>query len=161
MSQFDDERTMPVTNAAKTHTKKLAAETVQELDAREVSELDSHGRPWRVAMTLLDFDVQIVVDLDSSIVMGRSYPQTELFPGVDLSPFDAYQRGVSRHHAVLQLEDQQVVIRDNGSANGTLLNGKRIRPDFSYPLRNGDIVSLAKMQLKFELLYNPLDVRPQ
>lgn len=25
MSQFDDERTMPVTNAAKTHTKKLAA----------------------------------------------------------------------------------------------------------------------------------------
>lgn len=159
MTEYDDERTVPVPNAARTHTKKLAAEVVQELEEREVSELDSHGRPWRVSMTLLDFDVQIVVDLESSVVVGRSYPQTELFPGVDLSPFDAYQRGVSRHHAILQLEDQQVVIRDNSSANGTLLNGKRIRPELSYPLRNGDIVSLAKMQLKFELLYNPMEVR--
>lgn len=144
-----------------THTKILSGYNIEEIPAQEQRQratLAGNATPWRVAVTVQSADVQIVFDITASIVLGRSYPHTELFKGIDLSPYDAYQKGVSRNHATISLKDGKVVINDNNSANGTLLNGKRLKPLTNFVLRTGDIVSLGNLELRFELLYDPFEV---
>ena len=140
-------------------TKILRGFNVQEVQEQSLPlpELETAGRPWRAALTIVEADIQIVFDITNSIVLGRSYPSTELFKGVDLSPFNAYELGVSREHAVLLLQESQVILRDNESSNGTLLNNKRLKANVKYVLQSGDLLNLAKMALRFDLLYNPFD----
>ena len=52
---------------------------------------------------------------------------------------------VSRSHALVQLIGEQFFIIDQGSQNGTLLNGKEIVRD---EFKTGDIVSIGPFTLK-------------
>ena len=54
------------------------------------------------------------------------------------SPDDTY---VSRHHASVHLEGDRLVIVDQGSTNGTLVNGQRVQSAF---LNHGDTVQFGK-----------------
>lgn len=47
---------------------------------------------------------------------------------------------VSRHHCELRVEDDEVVLRDLGSSNGTFLNGKRVT---EATLGAGDVVRVG------------------
>ncbi len=53
---------------------------------------------------------------------------------------------VSTHHASLRFEDGQWFIKDNGSTNGTKVNGKRV---VESPCKSGDIISLGKLNCVF------------
>jgi pSer/pThr/pTyr-binding forkhead associated (FHA) protein len=48
---------------------------------------------------------------------------------------------VSKHHCQVLLDRDQVVVEDLGSANGTYVNGRRIK---RAPLRDGDELRLAE-----------------
>src|SRR5690606_9798382 len=50
--------------------------------------------------------------------------------------------GVSRRHARILLHEQEVVLEDLGSSNGTFLNGNRLRP--SAHLSPGDEIRLGQ-----------------
>jgi pSer/pThr/pTyr-binding forkhead associated (FHA) protein len=54
--------------------------------------------------------------------------------------------GVSRHHAELRVEDDQVVLVDLGSTNGTLVNGQPVR---RVTLTDGTSVTLGRTSLVF------------
>jgi pSer/pThr/pTyr-binding forkhead associated (FHA) protein len=54
--------------------------------------------------------------------------------------------GVSRHHAELRVEDDQVVLVDLGSTNGTLVNGQPVR---RVTLTDGTNVTLGRTSLVF------------
>lgn len=71
------------------------------------------------------------------LVVGRS-------PDCDAHVDDP---GISRRHAEVQAAGDGFELRDLGSANGTLLNGKRI--DMPMPLKDGDLVRLGEVVLKF------------
>src|SRR5260370_3181740 len=60
--------------------------------------------------------------------------------------------GVSRHHAELRVEHDQVVLVDLGSTNGTFVNGQPVRRG---PLRDGTPISLGRTTLVFR--QDPLD----
>lgn len=80
--------------------------------------------------------------------LGRvSQGQTPV-PDVDLTDYNAYIQGVSRLHAAIHVERDQVTITDLGSVNGTRVNGARLEPHTSRPLQNGDIVILGKLKLQ-------------
>lgn len=53
---------------------------------------------------------------------------------------------VSTHHATLRFEDGQWFIKDNGSTNGTKVNGKRV---VESECKSGDIISLGKLTCVF------------
>jgi ABC-type multidrug transport system ATPase subunit/ABC-type multidrug transport system permease subunit len=55
---------------------------------------------------------------------------------------------VSRHHARLRVQGEQVVLTDLGSANGTYVNGRRIAG--SVPLNYGDRIDIGPFSLKFD-----------
>ena len=56
---------------------------------------------------------------------------------------------VSRRHAILEQRDDIYVLRDNNSANGTLVNGDKV--DAEKTLRDGDLVAIGSSRLLFQL----------
>jgi hypothetical protein len=54
--------------------------------------------------------------------------------------------GVSRHHAEIRVEDDEVVLVDLGSTNGTFVNGQPVR---RVPLTDGTRVTLGRTTLVF------------
>jgi pSer/pThr/pTyr-binding forkhead associated (FHA) protein len=54
--------------------------------------------------------------------------------------------GVSRHHAELRVEENQVVLVDLGSTNGTFVNGQPVR---RVALTDGTSVTLGRTTLVF------------
>jgi hypothetical protein len=56
----------------------------------------------------------------------------------------------SARHAVIELSDGSWWIEDEGSTNGTLLNGSRIQR--RERLRDGDVVDIGRIGMRFEAL---------
>jgi CheY-like chemotaxis protein len=85
-------------------------------------------------------------------VIGRSDAKKTNAPDIDLAAYGATEAGISRSHAVLMWWHGTLHISDNGSANGTYLNGQRLEKDRPYMLRHGDRLQLANlgMEIAFE-----------
>jgi len=84
----------------------------------------------------------------TEFTLGRSAEGQPIVPDVDLSPYNAYANGVSRLHAVLKLIQEQIIIMDLGSSNGTYLNGNRLPPYVETPVAHGDVVNLGKLKIQ-------------
>jgi hypothetical protein len=80
--------------------------------------------------------------------LGRSGKKQAIIPDVDLSDYEAYDSGVSRIHAEIQLRKDGIFIIDLDSANSTLVNGKRLDPQSPYPIRHGDLLELGGMRVQ-------------
>jgi pSer/pThr/pTyr-binding forkhead associated (FHA) protein len=80
--------------------------------------------------------------------LGRSIEDQAILPDVDLSRFDAYDFGLSRMHAELRIDQEEPHIIDLDSANGTIVNGKRILPNQPEPIEHGDIIQLGRLRLQ-------------
>ncbi len=66
--------------------------------------------------------------------VGRTDPFSDFVPELDLTRFEGQTRGVSRRHATIRWDGDGFVLCDNGSSNGTWLNGERLEPEREYPL---------------------------
>jgi hypothetical protein len=94
-----------------------------------------------------DYDGSAIrVNLSEDMVIGRSH--NEFKPDIDLAPFDAYDRGVSRQHAILRRQNDTVILVDMNSANSTFLNGQRLVPEQPRILRDGDEIRLGQLVLR-------------
>jgi pSer/pThr/pTyr-binding forkhead associated (FHA) protein len=80
--------------------------------------------------------------------LGRSGHKQAIIPDVDLSEYEAYEAGVSRIHAEIQLREDGIYIVDLDSANKTLVNGKELEPQSPYPIRHGDLLQLGGLRLQ-------------
>jgi len=69
-------------------------------------------------------------------------------PDIPLPDPSAY---VSRRHATIYFENGQWLVKDNGSDNGSCLNGARLDPYRAYPLAHGDVIEIEERQLGFRL----------
>ena len=90
----------------------------------------------------------------TEFTLGRVSDAQPIMPDIDLTPYQAYASGVSRLHAVIRREREQVYVMDLGSSNGTYLNGKRLQPNDTQTLHHGDMLSLGKLKIQI-LLDNP------
>lgn len=139
-------------------TRKLNREGEGDLASQEITAIDlGMPRPWRIALRILQKENRLIFDMTGPMMIGRRAPEGTAFPDIDLGPYNAEEQGVSRMHLLLKLEGNRIVAIDNGSANGTLLNQDRMVPHESYPIRDGDEITLGLMALKIELLMNPFN----
>jgi pSer/pThr/pTyr-binding forkhead associated (FHA) protein len=106
----------------------------------------------RLSLYLIETGEVIPLEGLTEFTLGRSSEDQPILPDVDLAPYHAYDYGVSRLHASIELSQPFAVLVDFGSANGTLLNGQKMIPNKPYPITHGDIFSLGKM--KIQLLVN-------
>ncbi|QDV17970.1 FHA domain protein [Gimesia panareensis] len=64
---------------------------------------------------------------------------------------------VSRHHCVFTVDEYSVRLRDFGSTNGTLVNGKRIKGEVQ--LSHGDKIQVGKLDFEIVISHSP-DAKP-
>lgn len=84
-------------------------------------------------------------------MIGRWDADGGIFPDIDLDQDDPEAK-VSRRHARIQFANNQYLIEDLGSTNGTFINrGPRLLPGIKQPLNNGDEIIVGKTFLKFVL----------
>ena len=87
---------------------------------------------------------------DHDMLIGRR-DSTLKQPDVDLSLWGGFYQGVSRRHAKISLSSESVLeITDLASANGTFINGKRLKPFIGYPLKDGDSLIIGKLPVKVD-----------
>lgn len=82
------------------------------------------------------------------LVIGRVDPATNEAPVIDLSRFNALEKGVSRRHAAIIRKDAALHLVDLSAANGTFLNGQRLVPDQPRILRDGDDIRLGHLVIR-------------
>lgn len=104
-----------------------------------------------VTLHLLDTGQVLPLSERNEFTLGRISEGQPIMPDIDLSPYQAYARGVSRLHAVLKREANHVFLMDLGSSNGTFVNGKRLSPNVDHALANGDVVALGKLKIQILL----------
>ncbi|MFH1177504.1 MAG: cyclic nucleotide-binding domain-containing protein [Acidobacteriota bacterium] len=87
--------------------------------------------------------------------LGRHDPVTGVTPDVDLNALDP-DRAVSRRHATIRSAEGGLTITEtNAASNGTFLNGTKLEAFQPYPLAPGDIVQLALVSMRLQVLTPP------
>jgi DNA-binding NtrC family response regulator len=125
-------------------------EPMPERDANHTEKLSNYGR-LRIGRPTLRIAAGAsagrVVHVKGEFNIGSG-------PGMELRLED---RGVSRRHAVLEIVEDRVLIKDLQSTNGTLVNGVPIREAFLTP---GDLITIGDCRLRFEPRQEDVAVPP-
>jgi pSer/pThr/pTyr-binding forkhead associated (FHA) protein len=101
-----------------------------------------------ISIKILEADQVLPLIGGEEYTLGRISGNQPILPDIDLTPFNAYEGGVSRLHATIRIKNQLVTITDLGSANGTRVNGKKIKAHEPHPLESGDILTLGKFKVQ-------------
>jgi hypothetical protein len=80
--------------------------------------------------------------------LGRFEPADRQENTLDLTPYGAADRGVSRFHAQIHIEDNILFITDMNSTNGTYVEGVKISPHTSTPVHKGNKIVLGLLPLQ-------------
>lgn len=75
-------------------------------------------------------------DFDDEVTLGRA----------DSNDVVLEESGVSRHHASIFVDQGRWAIRDEGTANGTLLNGSRVESEY---LEDGDTITIGSVMFRY------------
>lgn len=91
---------------------------------------------------------RLVMKDGKQIVLGRTDIKTRTMPNVDLTPYGALDRGVSREHCALHIEGDKIFVTDLGSTNGTWLATERLIPNQPRQLRKGEELLLGRLPVQ-------------
>jgi len=103
---------------------------------------------------VLHFGAQLeplVLRINNEAILGRESTRRTARFRVDLGPYGALEKGVSRMHILLRRTDNGLIIEDMGSSNGSWLNGVRLNPYVATPVKSGDRVRLSKLELEITI----------
>ncbi len=134
----------------KSSTQKIQGDV--DLDSRSTAPIQGDtsifkGNTW-LSLHLLESGQILPLSDKTEFTIGRVSPNQPIMPDIDLTPYNAFENGVSRIHAVIRINQGQVQLMDLGSSNGTFLNSERMMPNTERAIRHGDIVSLGKLRLQ-------------
>jgi hypothetical protein len=105
----------------------------------------------RLSIDFVDTSEVMVVLVDNKLILGRSGQGDPGEIMIDLSPYGASDKGVSRRHARLHRTTAIIYITDLNSRNGTFLNGERLSPHQARILRDDDEVHLGRLVFRVRL----------
>jgi pSer/pThr/pTyr-binding forkhead associated (FHA) protein len=101
-----------------------------------------------LTLEMLDTGEKIRIPTQGHISLGRADADSDWQPTIDLTPYGGVGYGVSRMHADLFFENDQVFVLELGSANGTQVNGIRVHLGHAQQLCNGDELHLGGLRLR-------------
>jgi hypothetical protein len=114
---------------------------------------------WRIELHGLTRSADPVgIDVVGDVVLGRSVGVDE-DPDFDLEPFNAFQMGVSRRHALLRPTRNCLYIIDLNSTNGTLYNALRIGSGVTRAILHNDTLTLGQLSFTVKIIERPLEPR--
>jgi serine/threonine protein kinase len=93
----------------------------------------------------------LVLPQKDAVLIGRADPRGKVAPDIDLSIYGGGTAGVSRQHARLLRKDDDWMIEDLHSTNGTFVNDRRVSPSQPTWLNSGDNVRCGQLVLAFHV----------
>ena len=120
--------------------------TAVSLEPRDVP--PAQAATARATLKIVETGLVIPLEGSEEFTIGRVSGTQPILPDIDLTPYRAYEGGVSRLHATIRVTSDSVSLSDLGSANGTLVNGEKIPSYEPFPLSPGDIIALGKFQIE-------------
>lgn len=127
----------------------LAAQAECEFCGTQLSNAASFDVPDLTPPKISVKDTAFKLPLQVEFVIGRADEKSDWLPDIDLLPFGGTSAaGVSRRHARLVWYGHWQ-IEDLNSANGTLLDRRRVEPGKPQDLIPGAIIQIGKLYLVF------------
>lgn len=125
---------------------------ITDLDISELVARQSAQDLYETSMLQSLTSVVLEIDGHKEMVPLREGEHLELgrfeFPEThqrDLTPYNAFQHGISRRHADIHVRGNRLYLVDLGSSNGTYVGGDRLLPAQPRLLQNGDEVLLGRL----------------
>ncbi len=108
---------------------------------------------WVIEFSAAQLTQQI--RMKDTVIVGRADTEGVYKPDIDLGPHGGEEKGVSRRHLKLSIDDSKLMVTDLQSNNGTLLNGERLEPDKPYPVKHEDKLQLGHMMAEIRIVVSP------
>jgi CheY-like chemotaxis protein len=108
---------------------------------------------WIIELILPKVNETIRVQLSHPIVLGRHDDEHKI--NVDLTPHGAEEAGVSRRHLQIHTDGKNLLVTDLNSGNGTIVNGTRLEPEKSHPVKDGDKLYLGRLEIQVRVIIAP------
>jgi hypothetical protein len=124
-----------------------SSRSTQETDPSPASSPETQPKQQVI---LLSTRQQMNVSIQHKLILGRTAEvEADGTPAIDLSPFLAYQLGVSRRHLMLVNQDgKEILAFDLSSSNGSFLNGQRLSGHQGHPIHDGDELTLGSLSMR-------------
>ncbi|MGB1288788.1 MAG: FHA domain-containing protein [Aggregatilineales bacterium] len=103
------------------------------------------GKNAAILLHFKDHSDPLTIQSAARVTFGRADNDSPGGPDIDLNPYGAQAKGVSRLHAAIEFSEDTLILLDVGSTNGTYLNGQRLPPNQPRVLRDGDEVRFGKL----------------
>jgi hypothetical protein len=100
-----------------------------------------------IAFYITDFAAPIAIVEKSEFIIGRKLAEVKTEVFVDLTPYEAYEKGISHRHAMVRLVETGYEIIDLFSTNGTSVNNQQLVPLKPHVLHSGSEIRLGKLNL--------------
>lgn len=123
-------------------------ELLGEVNTRKFDSLEA------VCFQLIHSGVLLHLSKDHKMIIGRSVNGQPLLPDIDLTPYDGFENGVSRVHGEVLWNDDEILITDLDSANGTRVNDIKIAAFRPFPVKLDDIIVFGRLQVKITTCSN-------
>ena len=102
-----------------------------------------------VKIFVVEQSVTLNIPLETSeLIIGRTHGDVRA--DIDLGPYEAVSKGVSRRHARLLHQDDKWLLEDLSSLNGTFVNEVKLEPQSLVALKNDDIIRCGHLPLIFK-----------
>ncbi len=126
-----------------------SGEDTQPLEAQSAQDATYFDDTMTLALEIVDTgDVIRVRPRHNELVIGRLSPESVMIPDVDLSPYQADVKGVSRLHAALRRQGTTLVLTDMGSLNSTYINGQRVHAHEVRVIQDGDELQFGRLRVR-------------
>lgn len=101
-----------------------------------------------IVLHVNDTETPVVIQVRQEVILGRTVtPADGGITYVNLAPFGADEKGVSRQHARLLREERALYLLDLNSTNGTRLNGELVPAGVERRLHDGDELMLGRLSM--------------
>ncbi len=111
--------------------------------------LGLYGAPSSVYL-LIEGYTDLRVEIGQETTLGRSGSATQSSPDVDLTPYQATDKGVSRLHAAIRSHGNIMTLTDLNSTNGTILNGETLTPGKPRIIKSNDEIQLGGLVMRIQ-----------
>lgn len=140
-------RDNPILKRALSHQAAMESEEGEAAEEEKVEEISPS--PEREVILVIRGMVERVVMTPNVIYkLGRFELGLKNPDEIDLTPYGATDRGVSRLHAQMHVDGDNLYVTDLGSTNGTYLGGKRLNPDEPTAVKKGDELLLGRLAVQ-------------
>lgn len=119
----------------------------------EEETVSDEAHVWKLRLELSrDPAVTFDLSIDQEVVIGRDETDEirAIFPTVD-----AEGLGISRKHAMFRPTATVLYLLDLGSTNGTRINTRPLGVNTAYPVMNGDMVAIGRLEFIVRIVHMP------